>query len=129
LDLSEGGPALADGVGDERIAAASAHLCAHLTGRRRASLPELPRTGDAATDAIVDLAVEALKADSGEGPDHVFVGGTSRIARAFDAIETVREVLGILEQQYVVVTLLRNVLDRGLEVAIGTETGMEPLAD
>ena len=48
---------------------------------------------------------------------------------AFDAVETVREVLGILEQQYVVVTLLRDVLDRGLQVAIGTETGVEPLAE
>ena len=62
-------------------------------------------------------------------PDQVFVGGTARIARAFDAIETVREVLGILEQQLVVVTLLRDVLDRGQQVAIGTETGMAPLAE
>ena len=51
------------------------------------------------------------------------------MAAAFDAVETVREVLGILEQQYVVVTLLRDVLDRGLQVAIGTETGMAPLAE
>ena len=36
---------------------------------------------------------------------------------------------GVLEQQYVVVTLLRDVLDRGLQVAIGTETGMAPLAE
>jgi len=36
-------------------------------------------------------------------------------------------VLGILEQQYVVVTLLRDVLDRGLSVAIGTEVGHESL--
>jgi heat-inducible transcriptional repressor len=57
------------------------------------------------------------------------VGGTARMAQAFDAIETVREVLGILEQQYVVVSLLRDVIDRGLHVAIGTETGMAPLAE
>ena len=37
--------------------------------------------------------------------------------------------LGILEQQLVVVTLLRDVLDRGQQVAIGTETGMAPLAE
>jgi len=41
----------------------------------------------------------------------------------------VRQVLSILEQQYVVVTLLRDVLDRGLSVAIGTEHGLEPLAE
>ena len=51
------------------------------------------------------------------------------MASAFDAVATVREVLDILEQQYVVVTLLQDVLDRGLHVAIGTETGIAPLAD
>ena len=63
------------------------------------------------------------------GADHVYIGGTSRMASAFDAVATVSEVLQILEQQYVVVSLLNDVLDRGLLVAIGTETGMEPLAD
>jgi heat-inducible transcriptional repressor len=129
LDLTEGGPALADGLGEERIGAATAHLASHLHGATRAALPPLPATGDAATDALCDLAVRSLSGSGGDDPDQVFVGGTSRIASAFDAIETVREVLGILEQQYVVVTLLRDVLDRGLQVAIGTETGMAPLAE
>jgi heat-inducible transcriptional repressor len=129
LDLTEAGTSLADGVGEERIGAATAHLTAHLQGATRSSLPTLPATGDAVTDALCDLAVRSLTGDAGDDADHVFVGGTSRIARAFDAIETVREVLGILEQQYVVVTLLRDVLDRGLQVAIGTETGMAPLAE
>jgi heat-inducible transcriptional repressor len=61
--------------------------------------------------------------------DHVFVGGTARMASAFDAVETVREVLSILEQQLVVVSLMRDVLDRGLSVAIGSETGVQPLAE
>ena len=60
--------------------------------------------------------------------DQLFVGGPSRLATAFDAVETVRSVLTILEQQLVVVTLLRDVLDRGLSVAIGAEHGFEPLA-
>jgi len=129
VDLTDGGKVLEDGVGEERISAASAHLAAHLTGSARTALPPLPKTGDAITDALCKLAVRSLGTDTGDDPDQVFVGGTSRIASAFDAIETVREVLGILEQQYVVVTLLRDVLDRGLQVAIGTETGMAPLAD
>ena len=37
--------------------------------------------------------------------------------------------LGILEQQYVVVGLLQEVLDRGLSVSIGTELGVESLAE
>ena len=59
----------------------------------------------------------------------MFVGGASRMATAFEAVETVRGVLGILEQQYVVVSMLRDVLDRGLSVAIGTEHGVVPLAE
>lgn len=129
LDLTEGGKVLAEGVGEERIGAATAHLAAHLTGSSRSSLPTVPKTGDAATDVLCDLAIRSLRSDPADDAEQVFVGGTSRIARAFDAIETVREVLGILEQQYVVVTLLRDVLDRGLQVAIGTETGMAPLAE
>jgi heat-inducible transcriptional repressor len=50
------------------------------------------------------------------------------MAEAFDAVETVRQVLTTLEQQFVVVTLVRDVLDRGDSVAIGTEHGVEPLA-
>ncbi len=129
IDLSEGGPELRDGIGEERLGAATAHLASHLLGSARTTLPTLPKTGDASTDALCALAVRSLRSDAGDDPDQVFVGGTSRIARAFDAIETVREVLGILEQQYVVVTLLRDVIDRGLQVAIGTETGMAPLAE
>jgi heat-inducible transcriptional repressor len=120
---------LPEGAGDERVGAASAHLSAHLTGAGRNSIPTLPATGDPVTDEICARAAAGLVADTGEGPDQVFVGGQSQVARAFDAIETVREVLGVLEQQYVVVTLLRDVIDRGLQVAIGTETGMAPLAE
>jgi heat-inducible transcriptional repressor len=38
-------------------------------------------------------------------------------------------VLGILDQHLVVVTLVRDVLDRGLHVAIGSETGVATLAE
>ncbi len=120
---------LAEPVGEERLGAATAHLAAHLTGLARSVLPTIPLTGDVVTDAVCAQAVGSLHHDDDDEADHVFVGGTSQVARAFDAIETVREVLGVLEQQYVVVTLLRDVLDRGLQVAIGTETGMAPLAE
>ena len=91
----------------------------------------VPAAGAAAgdIDRIVAAALEVLGADDTAGADHVYIGGTSRMASAFDAVATVSEVLQILEQQYVVVSLLNDVLDRGLHVAIGTETGMEPLAD
>jgi heat-inducible transcriptional repressor len=126
LDLG-GTPAAA--AGDDVLAAASGRLAAALADAARASLPAAPSGGGPAVDALCDLALASLRADRGDDPDQVFVGGTARIARAFDAIETVREVLGILEQQLVVVTLLRDVIDRGQQVAIGTETGMAPLAE
>jgi heat-inducible transcriptional repressor len=51
------------------------------------------------------------------------------MAEAFDAVATIRQVLDILEQQFVLVTLIRDVLDRGLSVAIGAEHGVQPLAE
>ena len=52
-----------------------------------------------------------------------------KLAAAFDAVEQLSEVLGLLEKQLVVVTLMRRVIDRGLRVAIGEETGVPSLAD
>ena len=52
------------------------------------------------------------------------------MAERFDAIDQVRAVLGILEQSYVVVTLLRDVLAHGQSVSIGSEhAGIESLAE
>lgn len=120
---------LPEPAGEERLGAVTVHLGGHLTGLARSGVGAVPSTGDAGTDAVCALALASLRQHGGDEADNVFVGGTSQVARAFDAIETVREVLGVLEQQYVVVTLLRDVLDRGLQVAIGTETGMAPLAE
>jgi heat-inducible transcriptional repressor len=119
---------LADDIGDERLAAATAHLGATLGGRTLAGLPPVPSSGDPLVDAACAAGVAAL-VEHGNEADHVFVGGASRMAAAFDAVETVREVLTILEQQYLVVGLVRDVLDRGLSVAIGVEHGFEPLAE
>ncbi len=118
-----------EGVGADRVAAASAHLAAHLTGEQLASVVEPPPSGDPVVDELVASSVLRLAGGHEADPDQVFVGGASRMAAAFDAVETVRQVLAILEQQYVVVTLLRDVLDRGLSVAIGSEVGHESLAE
>ncbi|HVM06784.1 MAG TPA: heat-inducible transcriptional repressor HrcA [Acidimicrobiales bacterium] len=119
---------LAENVDDGRVATASARLAAHLTGYTLGHRGAAAPTGDAVADTVVATALGALVDTADDGPDHVFLGGVSRMAGAFDAVETVRKVLGTLEQQYVVVTLLRDVLDRGLSVAIGSEHGLEPLS-
>ena len=120
-----------DEIGEERVVAASAHLSAHLTGKlvAEAQAATIPATGDRTTDDLVGMAAGALHGPGPDDPEHVFVGGAARTAAAFEALQTVREVLGILEQQLVVVSLLRDVIDRGLSVAIGAETGLEPLAE
>jgi heat-inducible transcriptional repressor len=71
--------------------------------------------------------VNGERTDDGPG-DGVFVGGAANVAEAFDAATTVRQILRTLEQQYVVVGLLRDLVDRGVSVAIGAEHGVEPLA-
>lgn len=120
---------LTDDTSDERLAAASARLASTVVGRPVGDLGTPAPSGDGALDTIVTAAMSSLAGDHDNEPDSVFVGGASRMAAAFDAVETVRQVLGILEQQYVVVTLLRDVLDRGLSVAIGTEVGHESLTE
>jgi len=122
---------LAEDVDEDRLADASRHLAAHLQGHSLAAAgPMVGLTGNLSTDALVGAALVALSRQGGvDEIEHVFVGGASRMASAFDAVETVRSVLGILEQQYVVVTLLRDVLDRGLSVSIGSEHGVASLAE
>jgi heat-inducible transcriptional repressor len=118
-----------DEVSSPVLGAVSAHLCRHLVGSVLGPSPVLPDTGDPSVDDTTQIALGALSDLLGvHEPDHVFVGGSSSMASAFDAVETVRSVLSILEQQLVVVELIEDVLDRGLSVAIGAEHGCEPLA-
>ena len=112
---------------EARLSAASVHLQKSLAGRPFASLATLPSSGDPVVDALCTKAVDALSRAKKE--DSVFVGGVSSMAASFDAVDTVRQVLQTLEQQYLVVTLVRDILDRGLSVAIGAEHGVEPLAN
>jgi heat-inducible transcriptional repressor len=116
-------------IDDTVLAAAAGHMTAHLRGRTLADPGTVPGPGDAAVDTAIRLGAQALgELASADEPEHVFVGGSSRMASAFDAVETVRSVLSILEQQLVVVELVEHILDRGLSVAIGSEHGFEPLA-
>jgi heat-inducible transcriptional repressor len=117
-------------VDESRLADAAARLAAHSLGRPVTQVATTATsTGDAATDAVVSAGLAGLRSlGQVDGAEQLFVGGSSRMAAAFDAVDTVRSVLTILEQQLVVVTLLRDILETGLSVAIGTEHGVEPLA-
>jgi len=121
---------LSDGAVEKRSIELGRSL--HERSSSRSQPTALPPTGDSGTDGVVAdavIALAGLAADRQEEMEQVYVGGASRMAAAFDAVETVRSVLSILEQQYVVVTLLRDVIDRGLSVAIGKEHGVLPLAE
>ncbi len=122
-----------DGEQSEHLDAASTRLREHLEGQTLGELSAPPPTGDPRVDPIVDCAYRALAGSVGSSQpsssDDVFVGGTARMAEQLGAVETVREVLSILEQSFVVVSLLKSVLDQSQGVAIGSETGLESLAD
>jgi heat-inducible transcriptional repressor len=108
---------------DVRLGAASAHLQAHMVGTALGT-SKVPASGDRELDAVCELVEGALARTHDES---IFVGGASSMALAFDAVDTVRSVLRTLEQQYVMVSLVRDILNRGLSVAIGAEHGVEPL--
>jgi heat-inducible transcriptional repressor len=124
---------VSEDVTDAQLAAATAHLSRMLVGTAfgAGAVVPVPATGDPGVDSLTRMALSGLH--GGHGLEHdldsVFVGGAARMAAAFDAIGTIRQVLTILEQQYVLVSLLQDVLNRGLSVAIGTEHGFLPLAD
>ena len=106
---------------------ASQHLAGLLVGRPLAALADVTAAHDPAVDEVVGRVRLAAVAPTLD--EHVFVGGAARMASSFEAVDTIRSVLSILEEQLVVVSLLRDVVDRGLNVAIGSETGMQTLAE
>jgi heat-inducible transcriptional repressor len=109
---------------DAQLSAASAHLHSAMVGKPLGSVAQIPPAGDEDVDRLCAQALASLQR-SQDAP--VFVGGAASVANAFDAVDIVRSVLTTLEQQYVVVSLVRDVIDRGLTVAIGAEHGLEPL--
>jgi heat-inducible transcriptional repressor len=115
-----------EATSDAVLAAATAHLTAALADETMANLGEVSSTGDEGVDEICTAAVRAMQTHASD--DHVYVGGASTVAEAFDAVEVVRQVLYTLEQQFVVVSLVRDIVDRGMSVAIGVEHGVEPLS-
>lgn len=106
---------------DVQVAAAQAILAPALIDDTGVS-----PSADPAVDDLVAAAVGSLgTTDSLDGRVHV--GGRSSVAGVFDETETVSQVLQLFERQFLVVTLIKDVLDRGLRVAIGHETGVQNL--
>jgi heat-inducible transcriptional repressor len=117
---------LALGDDEPRLAAASAHLSAQFDGVALEDLATLEPSGDSEVDRLSSEALDRMQSIA--NADHVYTGGASEVARAFDAVDVVRSVLHTLEQQFVVVSLVSDIVNRGMSVAIGVEHGVEPLS-
>jgi heat-inducible transcriptional repressor len=122
-----------ESTSDDTLAEANAALAAHVCGETLGHIPPPVRTGRPDLDEIVERCCRRL-ADSESSkpladPDDVYVGGAARMAQQFSAVDQVREVLSILEQSFVVVSLLRDVLSAGHSVSIGTENRVDSLAE
>lgn len=117
-------------IAPDLVEAAGIDLAAHLVGAVVTDDRPLPPSGDPDRDRVAAAARKALLDSHRLEPEHVYVGGTSQMAATFSALESVREVLAILEQQYVVVSLLKEALrsDR-IGVVIGAEHRVESLAE
>ena len=114
---------------DMQLALANSRVNEVLIGKTLSSVSYVAATGAGVDDDVETLVGKAVGSlAGGRGRDSVFVGGTASLTTAFDAVDVVRSVLETLEQQYVVVSLVRDMLSRGVSVAIGSETGVEPLS-
>jgi heat-inducible transcriptional repressor len=105
-----------------------ATLAAPTKGRR--SLP--PTSGDVDADELVAAVCDSFREHARASGEPMYVGGASRIAAgqpAFGSQESVARLLELLERQYVVVTLVRDLIDAGLTVRIGAENDLTELQE
>jgi heat-inducible transcriptional repressor len=116
-----------------RVTTAGATIDSMLRGHLWGDLPEAGATGDVAVDDLVTAARDALAAlVDGTSPEPLYVGGVSRLAaeqEAFPTSESAARLLELLEHQVIVVSLVRELLDSGLTVSIGSENRLDELRD
>jgi heat-inducible transcriptional repressor len=116
---------------DDDVERANQALREQLPGQTLGRLASPKTSGNAAVDRLVRSCCAVLPGipASEPGDEDVYVGGASHMADQFTAVDTVREVLGILEQSFVVVSLISDLLAQGRSVAIGAESGLASLAE
>ena len=109
------------------LAAATAALSDAFVGTSLGSIPKVDSTGQAEVDNLIATTLASISPSSNHAGD-LYIGGAANMAGQFDAVSTVKSVLAVLEEQLIVVSLLGDLVERGLSVAIGSETGVAPLA-
>jgi heat-inducible transcriptional repressor len=100
----------------------------HWIDRSLHAIP-VPNSPNVRIDHILAACTNSLQKEINTEAERAFIGGAAEVVSNFEVMETAREVLAALEQQYVVVSLLRDVISRGEQVAIGSEHGVEPLSE
>jgi heat-inducible transcriptional repressor len=125
---------LADDITDEAIARAAAVLDVELVGSRWGLLPELGAVdGTGVVNTLANEARDALASrGEHESGEPLYVGGASRLAaeqEAFPTPTSAAQLLELLEHQVEVVSLVRDLLDQGATVSIGSENPRDELRD
>ena len=115
-------------VEPQHLAAASAAINEAFLGAPLGGVPAVKTTGDPEVDNLIATTLASLAPNSSHSGD-LYVGGAANMAGQFDAVSTVKSVLAVLEEQLLVVGLLGDLVERGLSVAIGSETGVAPLSE
>ena len=122
-------------VSDVDVAAALQALSEHCVGLPLSAIGIAVRPEgvlDASVQALADRVCRALQTNAAGGPEPLFVGGASQLAaegEAFQSPASVARLLGLLEQQVVVVAVMRELLGPGLTVTIGSENSRDDLRD
>jgi heat-inducible transcriptional repressor len=114
---------------DEEIETAGALARDQLASQILGRLGPVRLPAAASLARLVESACACLGGISPRRDEEVYLGGVSHMTGQFPAIETVREVLEILEQSFVVVSLISDLLAAGRSVAIGAESGLASLAE
>lgn len=114
------------------IARASHALDAALAGTAYGTEPVISASGDDQVDELVRATVTTVAGRAAGGSEPLYVGGASRLAAEQDAFTTAASaarLLAMLEEQVVVVSLVRDLLDQGVNVSIGSEHELDELRD
>lgn len=120
---------LSDPIGSEVLSDAQSLLASRVVDHSIEDLARVVIDDPSERAVIAAAALEELRLALELEARQVFVDGRAHIAGSFDARETVEAVLGILEQQLVVVSLLKELVDAGVAVSIGSESGVARLAE
>lgn len=116
---------LSEPLTPDEVAVVGAELSRLMVGESEIS-SKVADTGNATIDALANAALEAW-GSPGRDAQRLYVGGAHAVAGGFEAADKIEGVLEVLEKQFVVISLIRDLLDRGLRVSIGTENGMQDL--